>query len=78
MLRQLAQAGTTLLLVTHQIEAIIPEIQRCVLLRQGQIVGQGSCQELLQDRPLSDLFGTPLKVIEAQGYRQVLPAAPPG
>ena len=77
-LRQLAQAGTTLLLVTHQIEAIIPEIQRCVLLRQGQIVGQGSCQELLQDRPLSDLFGTPLKVIEAQGYRQVLPAAPPG
>ena len=77
-LRQLAQAGTTLLLVTHQIEAIIPEIQRCVLLRQGQIVGQGSCQELLQDGPLSALFATPLKVIEAQGYRQVLPAAPPG
>ena len=77
-LRQLAQAGTTLLLVTHQIEAIIPEIQRCVLLRQGQIVGQGSCQELLEDGPLSALFATPLKVIEAQGYRQVLPAAPPG
>jgi iron complex transport system ATP-binding protein len=64
--------------VTHQIEAIIPEIQRCVLLRQGQIVGQGSCQELLQDGPLSALFATPLKVIEAQGHRQVLPAAPPG
>ena len=77
-LRQLAQAGTTLLLVTHQIETIIPEIQRCVLLRQGQIVGQGSCQELLQDGPLSALFATPLKVIEAQGYRQVLPATPPG
>ena len=77
-LRQLAQAGTTLLLVTHQIEAIIPEIQRCVLLSQGQIVGQGSCQELLQDGPLSALFDTPLRVIEAHGYRQVLPAATAG
>jgi iron complex transport system ATP-binding protein len=73
-LRQLAQAGTTLLLVTHQIEAIIPEIQRCVLLRQGQIVGQGSSNDLLRDGPLSALFDTPLRVIEAQGYRQVVPA----
>lgn len=73
-LRQLAQAGTTLLLVTHQIEAIIPEIQRCVLLRQGQIVGQGSSDDLLRDGPLSALFDTPLRVIEAQGYRQVVPA----
>ncbi len=76
-LRQLAQAGTTLLLVTHQIEAIIPEINHCVLLRQGQIVGEGTCDDLLQDGPLSALFGTPLRVIEAHGYRQVLPGAPP-
>jgi iron complex transport system ATP-binding protein len=74
-LRQLAQAGTTLLLVTHQIEAIIPEIQRCVLLRQGAIVGQGSTDDLLQDGPLSALFDTPLRVMEAQGYRQVVPGA---
>jgi len=77
-LRQLAQAGTTLLLVTHQIEAIIPEIQRCVLLREGQLVSQGSTDALLQDGPLSALFGTPLQVIEAQGYRQALPAATAG
>ena len=74
-LRQLAQAGTTLLLVTHQIEAIIPEIQRCVLLRQGAVVGQGSCDELLQDDPLSALFDTPLRVVGGRGYRQVVPGA---
>ena len=73
-LGDLARSGTTLLLVTHQIEAIIPEIQRCVLLRQGQIVGHGSSDDLLQDGPLSALFDTPLRVIEAQGYRQVVPA----
>ncbi len=76
-LRQLVQGGTTLLLVTHQIEAIIPEMQHCLLLREGQIIGQGSCQDLLQDGPLSALFGTPLRVLEAQGYRQVLPGGGP-
>ena len=73
-LRDLARRGTTLLLVTHQIEAIIPEISRCLLLRQGQLVADGPAAKLLQAGPLSDLFDTPLQVIEANGYRQVLPA----
>ncbi|WP_254965203.1 MULTISPECIES: ABC transporter ATP-binding protein [unclassified Cyanobium] len=74
-LRDLARAGTTLLLVTHQIEAILPEIRRCVLLREGKVVGDGPSDALLQDAPLSALFATPLRVCEANGYRQVLPAA---
>ena len=75
-LRGLVQAGTTLLLVTHQIDAIIPEITRCVLLREGSVVGDGPTAELLQDGPLSALFDTPLQVCAAGGYRQVLPAVP--
>jgi iron complex transport system ATP-binding protein len=74
-LRDLARAGTTLLLVTHQIEAIIPEIRRAVLLRAGRVVGDGPVEQLLCDGPLSDLFATPLRVCSANGYRQVLPAA---
>jgi iron complex transport system ATP-binding protein len=73
-LSELARAGTTLLLVTHQIEAILPEISRAVLLRQGTVVGDGPVSELLRDAPLSALFGTPLQVLAANGYRQVLPA----
>jgi iron complex transport system ATP-binding protein len=73
-LRQLARAGTTLVLVTHQIEAIIPEIRRAVLLRDGRVVGDGPVEELLRDGPLSELFATPLRVCSANGYRQVLPA----
>jgi iron complex transport system ATP-binding protein len=74
-LRGLARAGTTLLLVTHQIDAIIPEISRCVLLRQGTVVGDGPAATLLQDAPLSALFDTPLRVVSANGYRQVLPGS---
>ena len=74
--RGLAQAGTTLLLVTHQLDTILPEISRCVLLKQRQIVGDGSADDLLRDDPLSALFDTPLQVLTAaSGYRQVLPAA---
>jgi iron complex transport system ATP-binding protein len=74
LLRQRARAGTTLLLVTHQIEAILPEIQRCVLLRDGAVVGDGPPATLLQEGPLSELFDTPLRVVRAAGWHQVLPA----
>lgn len=77
LLRQLARSGTTLLLVTHQIEAILPEVSRAILLREGKVVGDGSAAALLQDGPLSALFQTPLRVVSAEGFRQVLPAAPP-
>jgi len=73
-LRDLARSGTTLLLVTHQIDTIVPEIQRAILLRQGQVVSDGPTADLLQDGPLSALFGTHLRVLSANGYRQVLPA----
>ena len=76
LLRQLARQGTTLLLVTHQLDTIIPEIERTVLLQAGQVVGDGASDTLLQAAPLSALFATPLEVIRAtSGYRQVLPAA---
>lgn len=72
-LRQRAGSGTTLLLVTHQIEAVIPEIERVLLLRDGRLVGDGPAATLLQAAPLSALFDTPLKVVEQAGWRQVLP-----
>ena len=74
-LRGLAQAGTTLLLVTHQIDAIIPEMSSLCSAQEGSVVGDGPSTELLRDGPLSTLFDTPLQVCAAGGYRQVLPAA---
>jgi iron complex transport system ATP-binding protein len=76
-LQVLVRSGTTLLLVTHQIEAIIPEIQRAVLLRDGAVAGDGAAAALLRSDSLSALFGTPLTLVEAGGWRQVLPAGHP-
>jgi iron complex transport system ATP-binding protein len=78
LLRILAAGGTTLLLVTHQIDAIIPEIDRAVLLQSGTVMADGPADDWLQSAPLSALFGTPLQLVEADGWRQLLPAADQG
>jgi len=78
LMRHLAQRGTTLLLVTHQIDTIVPEISRALLLQQGQLIADGPVATLLQAGPLSQLFSTPLEVVRsADGYHQVFPAAQP-
>ncbi|MAR06864.1 MAG: molybdenum ABC transporter ATP-binding protein [Cyanobium sp. NAT70] len=73
-LRQLCRNGTTLVLITHRIDTIIPEMGRVLFINQGKLCGDGNPQQQLQAKPLSALFDTPLSVVEHQGFRQVLPA----
>ncbi|WP_430387364.1 ABC transporter ATP-binding protein [Dyella sp. 20L07] len=61
-LRELARHGTTLLLVTHHIEEILPEIGQVVLLRDGRLLRHGDKAEVLTDAALSDTFGMPVQV----------------
>jgi iron complex transport system ATP-binding protein len=67
-LRSLARAGTTLLLVTHHVEEILPEIDQVVLLRDGQVFRQGSKADTLTDDALSDTFGMPVNVMRHGDY----------
>jgi len=66
-LRQLARQGVALILVTHHLEEIVPEIEHVVLLREGRIVAEGPRQALLQEDWLSRTFGAPLRVYRPQG-----------
>ena len=72
-LRQLSKQGTTVLLVTHQLDAVIPEIKRAVLIKECAIVGDGSVAELLTSQSLSACFDTPMTVLEQGGWRQAVP-----
>jgi iron complex transport system ATP-binding protein len=65
LLRKLARAGRTLLLVTHHIADVIPEIDRVILLQAGRIVADGPKPHMLTSARLSRLFGTKLKVVKA-------------
>jgi iron complex transport system ATP-binding protein len=61
-LRRLARGGTTLLLVTHHVEEILPEIDHVLLLRDGRILQEGSKQNVLTDSALSATFAMPVHV----------------
>lgn len=72
-LRELANGGKSLLLVTHHVQEIVPEIQRVILLRNGQVVADGAKHDVLRSETLTQLFDTPVRVIESEGFYQVLP-----
>jgi iron complex transport system ATP-binding protein len=61
-LRRLAGEGTGLVLVTHYLADILPEIQRIILMRDGRIVADGPRQQLLTEARLSELFNTPVRI----------------
>lgn len=61
-LRRLAREGTGLVLVTHHLGDILPEIERVVLMRGGRIVGDGPRRALLTEARLSELFRTPVRI----------------
>ena len=70
-LRGVAQRGTTILLVTHHVHEIIPEIERVILLRRGRIACDGLKSAVLTAAQLGDVFEAPLVVDEAGGYYHV-------
>ena len=61
-LRRLAAEGTGLVMVTHHLSDILPEIERIILMRGGRIVGDGPREELLTAPRLSELFNTPVRI----------------
>jgi iron complex transport system ATP-binding protein len=68
MLRRLAQQGTGMLMITHHIADILPEIGRVIQMQDGRIVADGAKEELLRAEVLSELFGAEVRVTERDGY----------
>ena len=62
-LRRLAQAGTNIILVTHHLPDIIPEIGRVVALKDGRVSHDGPTTEVLTGPVLTDVFGVPVDVV---------------
>ncbi|MBM3769721.1 MAG: ATP-binding cassette domain-containing protein [Acidimicrobiia bacterium] len=71
-MNRVAEAGTTLILVTHQVEEIVPAISHVVLLKDGRVVADGQRREVLTDLQLSRLFEIPVTLSEHRGYVQAV------
>lgn len=66
--RTIAQSGMSVILVTHHLPDIIPEIDRVILLKKGRVVQDGSKAAVLTSAALTDLFGIPIEVVQRDGY----------
>lgn len=68
-IEEIEREGTTIILVTHHIEEVIPSIDRVLLLKNGRLFFDGSKTEALTSSMLSNLFGRDLQVRqEGQHY----------
>ena len=73
LVRSHIQQGKTLLLVTHHIHEIPPEVERVVLLKQGKVLQDGEKRAVLTEANLSMLFDCPVSLVQANGWYQALP-----
>lgn len=67
-IRNLAKAGRNIVIVTHHLNEIPPEIGRIILLKDGKIAADGDKTDILTAETLSAAYETPIQVAEVDGY----------
>ncbi|HMS84432.1 MAG TPA: ribonuclease HI [Nitrospira sp.] len=73
LLRTQITKGKTVLLVTHHLHEIPPEIDRVVFLKEGKIVVDGPKSTLLTSNHISRLFDSKITLAQANDWYQALP-----
>ncbi len=61
-LRGIAQSGKTVILVTHHVEEVLPEMGRVMLMQAGRVFADGPTEEVLTTPTLSALFEEKIEV----------------
>ena len=64
---QALSGQVTIILITHHIEEIFPEITKAVLLKEGRIFRAGSKESTLNSKNLSQTFDTRLEIGQKEG-----------
>jgi iron complex transport system ATP-binding protein len=67
-IRQLVQRGSSLVLVTHQLNEIPPEVARVIVLKEGKVVADGAKSSVLTADLLSKVYGVNVRVTEVDGH----------
>ncbi|MBP1929194.1 iron complex transport system ATP-binding protein [Methanolinea mesophila] len=68
-LRKVAGSGTGIILVTHNLPDIIPEVSRVILMKDGRFWKDGPKRDILTASNMEALFSVPgVRVREEEGY----------
>ena len=71
--RRLGDDGCNIVIVTHHLSDIPPEVERIIVLKEGKVVADGSKADVLTDALLSEVYETPVRVAESDGYYLAYP-----
>ena len=72
-INKLINQSINIIYITHNLDSILPETNRVILMKKGKIINDGSPNELINTKILSDLFNISINVIEQEGYWRILP-----
>tara|TARA_B100001029_G_C15007877_1_gene422296 strand:- start:290 stop:1093 length:804 start_codon:yes stop_codon:yes gene_type:complete len=72
-LNNLINQSVNIVYVTHTLESIMPSTNRVILIKEGQIINDGTPDEIIQSKILSNLFEMPIKVIKQDNYWRGVP-----
>lgn len=73
LLRAQIAKGKTVLLVTHHLHEIPPEIDRVIFLKSGKVVADGVKSALMTGEQIGLLFDSTIALVQANGWYQALP-----
>lgn len=68
LIRDLANKGRNIVLVTHHLNEIPPEIDRVIVLKEGTIVADGPKKDVLTSELVSEVYATPIRIVEENGH----------
>jgi iron complex transport system ATP-binding protein len=63
-----SSGGTGILMVTHHLADILPEMERVIMLRSGRVFADGPKEKLIDAKKLEQLFGVEMELTERNGY----------
>ena len=73
-INKLINQSINIIYITHNLDSILPKTNRVILMKEGKIINDGSPNELIKTKMLSDLFNISINVIEQEGYWRILPS----
>ena len=74
-LMKITKSGKNIVLVTHNLADLIPEIKRVILIKDGKIFKDGPVEQIVTSENFSTLFSWPVRVVSKDGYYQLHYAA---
>ena len=72
LLRKLADEGRTIICVLHDLNAILQNCDRCILLESGKVFACGNTDDVLTEENIRRLYGINAEIIHHNGKRTVL------